>query len=382
MISMDGASLFSSLFAKQSISARVAPAEAAEGDRDRSDDDRRHIRAATRQSARHRLAGELAVYDRAGATTKTAAALDQGATAAALEYRRSERTTLQIRTQEGDVVRLKFRAKDALSAQSATVENGETTLAELSVRARSTTRLKISVQGDLNADELTAIQNIVDQAGALANEFYSGGTAEAAALASSLDLNPEQLDQVRLRFSLRERLTYTQIGASPVTQPTPAASTDSAAISDAVSPPTTTPASTTPTSTETSAPVETDAPAVTSTNEPVPTDVEPADAATAGSTPLFVDILSAFDAIAAFLTDLLDALSAIPDPSEASEAPDESNSVALRYEMSFKLRVFQSILVSVSEASGEDQDETLPPIIDEALDDLAAQQEPGLDAVA
>ncbi|NNC64672.1 MAG: hypothetical protein HKN84_07790, partial [Gammaproteobacteria bacterium] len=243
MISMDGASLFSSLFARQNVATRIAPPEPTEG-------------------------------DRSGSMSQTAADSGQTATAAALEYRRVERTTLQIRTQEGDVVKLKFRAKDSLSGQSATVENGETTLAELSVRARSTTRLKISVQGDLNSDELAAIQSIVEQAGALANEFFSGGTAEAATLASFLELNPEQLDQVRFRFSLRERLTYTQIGSSPVPQSAPVIES-APTVNDGADP--SAAADTAAPLTGTTAP---SAPAAASTADPVSPDVESTDLAT------------------------------------------------------------------------------------------------------
>ena len=186
MINIDSASLFSSLFASQNPLARTAPPDAAEGDRNRSEDRSQNVRA------------------------------EETVAAAALAYRRTERTALQIRTQEGDLVRLKFSVKDALSATASTREGDETVVSELSIRARSTTRLKISVQGDLNADELAAIQSVVEQAGALANQFFSGGTADAATLAGSVESNAEQLDQVRLRLSLRERLTYTQIGASPL----------------------------------------------------------------------------------------------------------------------------------------------------------------------
>ena len=342
MISIDSASLFSSLFASQNPLARTAPPDAAEGDRNSSDDPSQNVRA------------------------------EETVSATALAYRRNERTALQIRTQEGDLVRLKFSVKDALSATASTREGDETVVSELSIRARSTTRLKISVQGDLNADELAAIQAVVEQAGALANQFFSGGTAEAATLAGSLDLNTEQLDQVRLRLSLRERLTYTQIGASPLIQPAPPPSTGSTDVPDPVGVPAPTNATTTPTDAQTSVA------STASTAEPVPTDVEPADAATASPAPLFPDILSAFEAIATFLTDLLEALSTVPEP---SEAPDDTSNAPLRYDVNFKLRVFQSILVSVADAAGDEQDEALPPVIDEALDTLAAQQQPALEVV-
>ncbi len=332
MISLDSAGLFSSLFLKQNPA--LVAAEAAPADLSPSDDD----------------------GDDSPNTVSTAS----------LAYRRTERTTLQIRTQEGDVVRLKFNVKDSLRAEAATVEDDETVISEISVRARSTTRLKISVQGDLNADELAAIQSVVEQAGALANEFFAGGTAEAAALASSIELNPDQLEQVRLRLSLRERLTYTQIGNAAIAQPAPAAVGAAApAVTDAAQPlASTAPADPAQNVVATAAPLQDEAPTETVAD---------------GQPVLFPDILSAFDAIATFLTDLLEALSAIPEPAEPS---DDTTAFALRYDVSFKLRVFQSILISVAVAEGDDGDETLPPIVDDALEGLAAEREPALDATA
>ena len=370
MISLDSAGLFSSLFLKQD--SALAAAEASRASSSPSDDDGNDSLDQARRSTSSADDDALALYDRAGA--KIDGDDENTVSAASLAYRRAERTTLQIRTQEGDVVRLKFNVRDSLRAEASTIEDDETVISEISVRVRSSTRLRISVQGDLNAEELAAIQSVVEQAGALAEEFFAGGTAEAALLASSLELNPDQLDQVRLRLSLSERLTYTQIGSSPIAQPAPAAVGASApTVADAASP-----AAVADAATATAVSAET-APAAAPTAEGVTTEAESTDAAIEGPQPLFVDILSAFDAIAAFLTDLLEALSAVPEPSESSE---DTNAFALRYDVSFKLRVFQSILISVSEATGEDGDETLPPIIDEALEGLAAQQEPALEATA
>ena len=105
---------------------------------------------------------------------------------------------------------------------------------------------------------------------------------------------------------------------------------------------------------------------------------ETTDEADGTPAPLFVDVLSAFDAIAAFLTTLLDALSAVPEPSDTTEPP---SNVAARFEMSFKLRVFQSILITVSDAADGENDDAVPPVVEDALDTLAAQQQP-LEALA
>lgn len=198
MISLDGASLFGSLFAKQHVSTGAAPAEATEGDRDRNDR-RADVRTDTRSSAKQRPAGDLALYDRAGATAEAAAASDQTATAA-----------------------------------------------------------------------------------------------------------------------------------------------------------------------------EPDA-------ELVPADAQAIGEGSEAPEPLFADILSAFETIAAFLTTLLETLSVVP---ESSGAAENTSNFALRYDMSFKLRVFQSILMSASDTSGEEHDDAVPPVIEDALDELVAGQQPPLEDVA
>ena len=45
--------------------------------------------------------------------------------ASSLRYRRSERTTLFIRTQEGDLVRLSFRTRESVNLQTAHAQDGD-----------------------------------------------------------------------------------------------------------------------------------------------------------------------------------------------------------------------------------------------------------------
>jgi hypothetical protein len=300
---------------------------------------------------------------------ETAASLS----AAAVRYQRVERTALRIETQEGDVVRLKISVKDALSAQGASIADGETLVSELSVRASSATRLRISVQGELNDEELAAIRSVVEQAGALANDFFDSGAAEAAQLASTLELDAEQLAQARLRLSLRESLTYTQLGVVPLAPASPAApavpaspAAGSTAAESEAAPVGETAAQTPPAAAQSVPPPS------------EPGEVEPTDPGVPAIDAPANDLLGVFDAIATFLRSLLDALSV-----GASEGSSEPGVVALRYDVGFKLRVFQSILVSIAESSDETEpDEILPAPVDDALDRLAAEHEPPLEVVA
>jgi hypothetical protein len=132
----------------------------------------------------------------------------------ALTYRRSERTTLLIQTQEGDIVELKIKARDALSLDSATLETDDTLVSELQLRSASSIKISISVNGDLNEDELAAIQSVVEKAGTLADKFFAGDVEGAFADASALQMDGTQLASVGMRLSMRERLTYEHLGVS------------------------------------------------------------------------------------------------------------------------------------------------------------------------
>ena len=67
-----------------------------------------------------------------------------------LSYRRSERTALHIKTQEGDMVRLKIKASESLSVAAGQVEDDGETISELELQARSRTRISFKVKGELN----------------------------------------------------------------------------------------------------------------------------------------------------------------------------------------------------------------------------------------
>ena len=98
----------------------------------------------------------------------------------AIDYQRTERTTLRLRTQEGDVVRLRFVAADSLSARYRANSDGEHVVSEFETNAQSSTRMKLMVEGDLNADEMRAIEDVVAQAREMASSFYGGDVASTA----------------------------------------------------------------------------------------------------------------------------------------------------------------------------------------------------------
>ncbi len=81
-----------------------------------------------------------------------------------LESSLNQRSAIQIRTQEGDVVKFALGQAERLSATDIAVESqsGSVRLTEVSVSSRS--RFILNVDGDLNEAELAAITNLIAQA--------------------------------------------------------------------------------------------------------------------------------------------------------------------------------------------------------------------------
>ena len=125
-----------------------------------------------------------------------------------------QRSTIRIKTQEGDLVTLDLRRREAFSAEDVALQSdqGSFTSTEVSVSSRS--RLVFSVKGDINEQALAAIQGVFQQAEAIADDFFGGDLAKAFDAASGLSYDAEQLSRVSLKFREREttRVNFAQIG--------------------------------------------------------------------------------------------------------------------------------------------------------------------------
>jgi hypothetical protein len=277
----------------------------------------------------------------------------------ALSYRRTERTSLLIQTQEGDVVELKIKSRDALSLDSATLETGDRLLSELQLRSAGSTKISISVNGDLNADELSAIQSVVEKAGILADKFFAGDLDAAFADASALQMDGTQLASVGLRLSMRERLTYEHLGVSrPALAPPPASAPQLAAPEPGAAAPTA--------AVEAPASAAPDDPAASGTGNPLDSSV------------------ALLKKIGEFIAQLRDTLG------DAAPAQGESASGA-SIQFSLKIKIFQSIVATIASNSPAADDAasdapadtpTLPDLLQETLDALGASRQLPLEAAA
>ncbi len=85
-------------------------------------------------------------------------------------------TDFNIRTAEGDLVNLSFHNEQSLTeSESQTRFADDVTVREISSVAVAASRYSISVQGDLNDEELNAIQRLVDEIAPIARSFFATG---------------------------------------------------------------------------------------------------------------------------------------------------------------------------------------------------------------
>ncbi|MBT8121984.1 MAG: hypothetical protein KJO10_05585 [Gammaproteobacteria bacterium] len=299
---------------------------------------------------------------------------DEQEDVAGLTYRRSERTSLTLKTQEGDTVRLKIKATEMLAVDAGkTGDDGDgQTISELDVQASSRTRIAVRVNGDLNEQEMAAIQSVIDQAGAMAEEFFSGNTSDAFASASELEIDATQLANVRIRMKTSEQLTYPMAGALQALGTTPQVVADEPVIDEAQD--------ANPASTATSPAVEPDETPATvagATGDKsgdsvavAPREAESIDATGAADRDQLM--ASVLQSIGSFLNNLFTAFSGGADDADNSVMPTD---------MTLKLQVFRSMLLSVSDMQNAKEDGQATDLAAETIDAINAQQTP-LDAVA
>lgn len=151
---------------------------------------------------RNDIAGTLGTVRQglAGLEKDAARNIESSASVLSVESRLKQRSTIRIRTQEGDVVRLDLRRSEKLSAEDISMADRESRFASTSLEVSSRTRMALKVNGDLNEAEFAAIQRVFAQAEAIADEFFNGDLAAAFDMAAGIEFDSEQLARVKMRF--------------------------------------------------------------------------------------------------------------------------------------------------------------------------------------
>ena len=113
----------------------------------------------------------------------------------------SSSTDLTLRTREGDLVTLSSNKQMAYSesAEKSRFEDGAT-LERFSVEARAASQYSLSVQGDLNEEELAAINALANKIFPLARSFFDGSEIDMEQAAASLQESMGEIDYLDLRM--------------------------------------------------------------------------------------------------------------------------------------------------------------------------------------
>jgi hypothetical protein len=290
-----------------------------------------------------------------------------GADTPTLRYQRSERAGLYIVTQEGDVVALRIKVRDSVAATSTESTGDGTQVGELAIAARSSMKISFHVEGDLNAAELAAIGHVVDQVGALADQFFAGDVPAAFAAAQNFDIDGSQLAKVGLRLAVRESVTYS--GPMPLAAATtPPAATPSQTPAVPTSPAETPADSSADAGASAAAAADTASTAAAdaeSTAAAPEAPVAPAEAPPPAAPATAVG--SAVATIAGFLHQLLGALGTQPTPAGSGSQVSLSMSLKLQLFAATVAQVAIAAPPAISSASADGQQ-----LVGDTLDALAA----------
>ena len=150
------------------------------------------------------------------APTRSATGL-QSASLAAHDMKRAETFEMEIKTREGDTVKLSYSVNQSAGFKASRIADDGGITQTLSAYSSKSENLTFSVQGDLNDDEKQAIANLMKGVDKLAQDFYGGDMQGAMRHAMALDMDKEQLSSLSLDLGYtqsRSAITaYRQVGA-------------------------------------------------------------------------------------------------------------------------------------------------------------------------
>ncbi len=151
----------------------------------------------------------------------SAGTLSAAETTARYEFR--AKLALNIRTQDGDVVRLRFKVNQVAEAVSQELRDGDMQLNRASLFVASDERFRVAIDGHLDEAELEAIQNVLAQADEIAGSVLKGDFDAVLEGLSGFGFDSEELSSVGMRLRIRERIQMTHTELSQAAEPAPVA---------------------------------------------------------------------------------------------------------------------------------------------------------------
>lgn len=130
-------------------------------------------------------------------------------------YQRTKNSfRFNLTTQEGDTVTIKARSMSESYAEMMRAEGEEGSFEYLASEEYSRSGYRLQVDGDLNEEEMAAIEDLMAQVNDLADEFYNGDLGTAFDMAMELDSDPDQIAEFSLNLKQKQVSAYEYAGYS------------------------------------------------------------------------------------------------------------------------------------------------------------------------
>lgn len=136
--------------------------------------------------------------------------------------RETNKFKFEVVTQEGDKVKISARTDSRFYGEALTAQGENDSLAYSATEERNRSRYTLDVKGDLNADELRALDDLMAQVSNLSEEFFKGDVGAAFDMAMNLTSDAEQIAKFSLNLKQRQVSAY-EIGSATFTPASPSA---------------------------------------------------------------------------------------------------------------------------------------------------------------
>lgn len=126
------------------------------------------------------------------------------------EYGRALEFSFELTTKEGDKVTIKATSSEGLAVESARITRGGASASAANGSYSSSESFSLSIDGDLNEEEMGAINDLLGRVNDLAGQFFAGNLDSAFDQAMAIGYDEKQIGSFALNLSQVEIRQITQ----------------------------------------------------------------------------------------------------------------------------------------------------------------------------
>lgn len=145
------------------------------------------------------------------APTNETASTRQTSISAAERYSKAESFSLDVMTQEGDKVSIRFNSEASQTASLGAYSDGNSSAVSFGLERSASSSYSFSVEGDLNEDELDALTTLIQDINLIAEDFFSGDVQDAFEQAAEFEMDKSEL--MNLNVTMTQSASYSAVAA-------------------------------------------------------------------------------------------------------------------------------------------------------------------------